>query len=159
MGRYGRRIYWVVIVGALVAYTVWPRADPEAARGLVLRDAPTSEHYSVGSFVDQLVEDAHFDAAGWRALEAALLTLIDHPASAAETDRHVFAIYRLVALQLLCHLNPNDVCRVDNLDDDAVIDLKNRFDFVVGSYFFREPFEIDAWWQDWGTTGGGRCSG
>ncbi len=118
--------------------------DPAAARVLVLQNAPTSEAYAVGSFVERLVEDATFDAEGWQALETALRTLIDHPALAAETDRHVFSIYRLVALQLLCHLNPNDVAGVDNLDDDAVIDLKNRVDFVFGSYFHRQAFEVEA---------------
>ena len=132
-----------------------PRPDPEAARLLVLQNAPSSGAYAIGSFVDRLVEEASFDAAGCQALEAALRTLVDHPTLAAATDRYVFAIYRLVALQLLCHLNPNDVCGVDNLDDDAAIDLKNRFDFVVGSYFFREPFEIDAWWRQWRPGGAG----
>jgi hypothetical protein len=130
-----------------------PLPEAEAARALVLQNAPTSGCYALGCFVDRLVEEATFDAAGCQALEAALRVLVDQPALAAETDRHVFAIYRLVALQLLCHLNPNDVCGVDNLDDDAVIDLRNRFDFVVGSYFFREPFEVDAWWQQWSTRG------
>lgn len=125
------------------------RPDPEAARTLVLQNAPTSDTYAIGSFVDRLVEEATFDAAGCQALEAALRTLIDAPTLAAGTDRYVFSIYRHVALQLLCHLNPNDMCGVDNLDDDAVIDLKNRFDLVVGSYFSREPFEIDTWWQQW----------
>lgn len=127
--------------------------DPESARLIVLQNAPTSGAYAIGSFVDQLFEEATFDAKGCQALEAALLALIDAPALAAETDRHVFGIYRLVALQLLSHLNPNDVCGVDNLCDDAVIDLKNRFDFVVGSYFFRRPFEIDGWWQQWQAQG------
>ena len=61
----------------------------------------------------------------------------------------MFSIYRPVAMQLLCHLNPDDVCRVDNVGDDAVIDLKNRFDFIIGSYFFREPFETVSWWRQW----------
>jgi hypothetical protein len=129
------------------------RPDPEAARRLVMQNAPTSETYAVGSFVESLFEDGSFDAVGCQALEAALLALIDAPALAAETDRFVFSIYRLVALQLLCHLNPNDVSGVDNLDDDAVIDLKNRLDFVVGNYFFREHFEIDAWWSQWRSHG------
>jgi hypothetical protein len=127
--------------------------DPEAARDLVLQNAPTSAAYATGSFVDRLVEDATFDAAGCEALETALLALLQSPALAAETDRYVFGIYRLVVLQLLCHLNPDDVCGVDNLDDDAVVDLKNRFDFVVGSYFFREPFDVDPWWRQWQSRG------
>jgi hypothetical protein len=125
------------------------RPDPEAARALLLQNAPTSETYAIGSFVDRLFEESTFDAAAYQALEAALLTLIETPTLAVHTDRHVFSIYRLVAMQLLCHLNPNDVCGVDNLDDDAVIDLKNRFDLVVASYFFREPFEMAAWWREW----------
>lgn len=124
-----------------------PLPDPEAARWLVLQNAPTSDAYAIGSFVDRLVEASSFDVQGCQGLEAALAALIDHPALAAQTDRHVFGIYRLVAVKLLCHLNPNDVCRVDNLDDDAAIDLKNRFDFAVGSYFFREPFDSDTWWR------------
>ncbi len=124
-------------------------SDPESARTCVLQNAPTSETYAIGSFVDQLFEESTFDLASCQALEAALLALIDAPALAAQTDRHVFSIYRLVAMQLLCHLNPDDVCRVDNLDDDAVIDLKNRFDFIIGSYFFREPFEMVSWWRQW----------
>lgn len=130
-----------------------PRPGPEAALVLVLQNAPTSDTYAIGSFVDRLFEGASFDAVACRALETALLALIDAPALAAQADRHVFGIYRLVALQLLSHLNPNDVCGVDNLDDDAVIDLKNRFDFVVGSYFFREPFATDAWWRQWQARG------
>jgi len=131
------------------------RPDPEAARALVLQNSPISEDYTIGSFVDKLFEEATFDAAACRALEAALLALIDAPDLAAQCDRHVFGIYRLVAMQLLCHLNPNDVAGVDNLDDDAVVDLKNRFDFVVGSYFSREPFEIDMWWRQWEARGTG----
>lgn len=123
--------------------------DPEAARMLVLHNAPTSDAYAIGSFVDRLVEDGTFDAKSCQLLEAALRVLVDHPALAAQTDRYVYSIYRLVALQLLCHLNPSDVCSVENLDDDAAVDLKNRFDFVIGSYFYREPFEMDAWWRDW----------
>lgn len=126
-----------------------PRPDPQAARTLVLQNAPTSQTYATDSFVERLFEEGTFDAAGWRALEVALRTLVDAPALAAETDRYVHSIYRLVTLQLLSHLNPNDVCGVDNLDDDAVIDLKNRVDTVVGSYFYREPFEIDGWWRAW----------
>ena len=114
-----------------------------------MQNAPTSEAYAVGSFVERLLDQGTFDAASCQGLEAALRVLIDHPAQAAETDRYVYSIYRLVALQLLSHLNPNDVCGVSDLDENAVIDLKNRFDFVVGSYFFREPFEIDSWWQEW----------
>lgn len=128
-----------------------PLPDPEAARRLVLQNAPISDGYAQGSFVDRLVEEASFDVCAWQSLEAALRVLVDAPAMAAETDRYVFSIYRHVAMQLLCHLNPNDVCGVDNLDDDAVIDLKNRFDFIVGSYFCREPFEIDVWWRPWTT--------
>ncbi len=134
------------------------RKDLEAARALVLQNAPTSQAYAVGSFVDRLVEEASFDAASCQALEAALRALIDAPALAAQTDRYVFSIYRLVALQLLCHLNPSDVCGVNNLDDDAVVDLKNRFDFVVGSYFFRDPFDVDAWWQQWPSRAAGAAS-
>ena len=37
----------------------------------------------------------------------------------------------------------------ETIDDDAVIDLKNRFDLTVGSYFSREPFEMDRWWRQW----------
>lgn len=134
-----------------------PQIDPEAARLLVLQNAPTSEAYVTGSFVDRFIEDATFDAASYQELEAALRLLVDHPQLAAETDRYVHSIYRLVALQLLCHLNPNDVCGVGNLDDDAVIDLKNRFDFVVGSYFFREPFEVDACSRAREVQGGDPC--
>lgn len=114
--------------------------DPQAARALVLQNAPTSEAFIAGSFVERLVEEGTFDANGWRELEVALRILLDAPELAAEMDRYVFSIYRLITLKLLCHLNPNDVCSVDNLDDDAVVDLKNRVDFVVGSYFYREPF-------------------
>jgi hypothetical protein len=46
-----------------------------------------------------------------------------------------------------------------SLDDDAVVDLKNHFDSVIGSYFHREPLEVDAWWHEWETTGGGRSAG
>lgn len=127
--------------------------EAEAAYGLVLRNAPLSEAYALGSFVDRLFEESTFDAESCRGLEAALLSLIDAPALAAQADRYVFSIYRHVAMQLLCHLNPDDVCGVGNLDDDAVIDLKNRFDFVFGSYFSREPFEIDPWWQQWQARG------
>jgi hypothetical protein len=131
------------------------RPGPEAAHELVQQNAPTSAAYGIGSFVDRLVEDETVDAECCQALEAALLTLIDVPALAAESDRHVFSIYRLVALKLLCHLNPQDACRVADLDDDDAIDLKNRFDFVVGSYFFRQPFDLDAWWQQWRSRVGG----
>lgn len=131
-------------------------ADAGAARALVLQNTPGSGAYAIGSFVDRLVEEATFDAQAYQALEAALRTLIDTPEVAAQTDRHVFSIYRLVALQLLCHLNPNDVCGVDNLDDDAVIDLKNRFDFVVSSYFYREPFGAESWWRQWEARDAGR---
>lgn len=124
--------------------------SPQAARLIVLQNAPTSGCGTEGSFVDRLVEQAHFDADACRELEEALCVLARHPEVAAETDAHVFALYRLVALQLLCHLNPSDVCGVDNLDDDAAIDLKNRFDFVVGCYFFRQPFEVASWWRDRG---------
>ncbi len=123
--------------------------SPDAAQALVLRNAPTSETYAEDSFVHRLFEEARFDAGACRALEAALRTLVDAPALAAQTDRHVFAIYRLVALKLLSHLNPQDTACVDNLDDDAVIDLRNRVDFVVGCYFFREPFDLDDWWRAW----------
>lgn len=126
-----------------------PDPDPEAALALVLRNSPLSETYAVDAFVDRLFECGQFDATAARSLEAALLALVDVPALAAEADRHVFAIYRLVAMHLLCHLNPNDVARVDNLDDDAVIDLKNRFDYVVGCYFGRESFPISSWWLQW----------
>lgn len=125
------------------------RLHPEAARDLVLQNAPTSAAYLNGSFVDRLVEDSTFDAASCKALETALLALIDAPQLAAGADCHVFSIYRLVALKLLCHLNPCDVCVVENLDDDDAVDLKNRFDHVVGSYFFREPFDVDEWWVGW----------
>lgn len=135
------------------------QSDPEAARMLVLQNAPTSDVYAIGSFLDRLVEEATFDAESWQKLEVALRVLVDHPALAAETDRYVYSIYRLVALKLLSHLNPNDVCGVGNLDDDAVIDLKNRFDFIVGSYFYRESFEVDSRWHERPTAGGGRCSG
>lgn len=134
-------------------------SDPEAARMLVLQNAPTSDAYAIGSFVDCLVEGATFDVGSCQRLEKALRVLVDHPSLAAQTDCYVYSIYRLVALQLLCHLNPNDVCSVENLDDNAVIDLKNRFDFVIGSYFYRESFEIDSWWQEWHTAGGSKCSG
>ena len=133
--------------------------DAEAACALVLRNAPDSATWMVGSFVERLFEDATFDAAACRELQAALLALIDAPVLVAQCDRHVFGIYRLVAMQLRCHLNPNDVCGVDNLADDAVIDLKNRFDHVIGSYFSREPFDIDTWWKQWPGVAGGRFPG
>lgn len=129
-----------------------PPIDPREARQRVLQNAPSSGCQLPTSFVARLFDDAHFDPAACRALEEALAVLARHPGVAAETDRHVFALYRLVVLKLLCHLDPGDVCRVDNLDDDAAIDLRNRFDFVVGRYFFREPFEVDAWWRDRGDT-------
>jgi hypothetical protein len=43
---------------------------------LVLQNAPTSESYAVGSFVERLFNGGSFDAAGCQALEAALLALI-----------------------------------------------------------------------------------
>ena len=129
------------------------KPNAQAARVLVLQNTPGSDCYATGSFVYRLVEQASFDAESCRALESALLTLVGSPAVAIRTDRHVFAIYRVVALQLLCHLNPTDVCRVDNLDDDAVVDLKNRFDFVVDCYFWRRAYEIGSWWRAWDARG------
>lgn len=117
------------------------RSASDTALMSVLRNSPISEDYAAASFVASLYDDARFDAAAYVELESALATLIATPTHAAQADRHVFAIYRLVATTLLCHLNPSDVAQVGNLDDDAVIDLKNQFDYVVGCYFCREPFE------------------
>ncbi|MEY4748113.1 MAG: hypothetical protein RIQ60_327 [Pseudomonadota bacterium] len=119
-----------------------PLPSPEAARLLVLHNARDSELYAEASFMDRLFEDAVFDASTCDAFVAALRVLVDHPALAADTDRYIYAISRLLAVKLLCHLNPNDGCWVSNLDDDAAIDLKNHLDSAVGSYFFRLPFEL-----------------
>jgi len=121
--------------------------DPAVANAvrLIHENSPASEAYDVQSFVGRLDEECVFDAVQFRALEAALVCVSGHDEVAVDMDRHVFRIYRQLALDFACHRDPNDVYTVENIDTDKALDLMNRIDFVFQCYFDRTEPDVDDW--------------
>lgn len=119
--------------------------EPSSALQLILSNSPESDRYSPTSCICQLYDEGLFDAAGYRALERALVALCADSRAAAEADRHVFAIYRMLMSSLAHHLHPDDVFRVDNLSDEQCVDLMNRIGFVFQCHFDRVVPTIEPW--------------
>lgn len=110
---------------------------------IILRNAPSSDHFDDRSFVGRLAADGVFAIADFADVEAALATLV----SARNDDEwfaalpFVFAIYSRVADLMAAHVDPQDVYSVRNLTDDMVRELRVRLTVLFESFFARVPPE------------------
>ncbi|HVY63825.1 MAG TPA: hypothetical protein VHH11_03305 [Gammaproteobacteria bacterium] len=104
--------------------------DFETARMTCAVNDPGSEHWSEDSFVGRLTEQATFDEGLFAELERAIVTV----AKASPGAEAVWALLRIlerVTLLTGAHLDPRDVYRIGNLDDERVADFNNHFRFTL----------------------------
>lgn len=91
---------------------------------------PGSEQWLKGSFVGRLTEDGVFDPVLYEALEKSILAAgRDRPA--VQTVWTLLRILERITLLVGCHLDPADVYRIANMQDEQVADFNNHFRFML----------------------------
>lgn len=102
----------------------------ESARSTCAENDPGSERWSEASFVGRLTEEAVFDRGLYASLERAMVA-VGEGSPTAEDVWSLLRILERVTLLIGSHLDPGDVYRITNLQQDEVLDFNNEFRFLL----------------------------
>jgi hypothetical protein len=111
---------------------------------LLAQNDPASDGWEDGCLLDRLMEDGLFDAEGYADLETAMI-------EAASGGQHfetlgvVARITERITLMLKRHVDPEDVYRIENLDDEQVAELDRRVRYLLVEISLGNEPDMSRW--------------
>jgi hypothetical protein len=111
---------------------------------LLSENDPCSDAWNEASFLGRLMEDALFDEEGYADLEAAMIRAVSEAAD-FDTLGVIIRIIERITLMLKSHVDPNDVYRIENLDDEQVAELDRRVRFCLLEISLGNAPDMSRW--------------
>jgi hypothetical protein len=111
---------------------------------LLAQNDPASDGWEDESILGRLMEDGLFDEEGYADLETAMI----EAASGGphfETLGVVARIIERVTLMAKRHVDPDDVYRIENLDDEQVAELDRRVRFCLLEISLGNEPDMSRW--------------
>jgi hypothetical protein len=105
---------------------------------------PCSDTWNEDSFLGRLMEESLFDEDGYAELEAAMIRGVSEAAD-FETLGVIIRIVERITLMLKSHVDPGDVYRIENLDDEQVAELDRRVRFCLLEISLGNTPDMSRW--------------
>jgi hypothetical protein len=121
---------------------MYDQADSEYP--LLAQNDPANDGWEDDSLLGRLMEDGIFDEAGYAELEIAMI----EAASGGphfETLGVVARITERITLMAKRHVDPDDVYRIENLDDEQVAELDRRVRFCLLEISLGNEPDMSRW--------------
>jgi hypothetical protein len=119
---------------------------PDNEYPLLARNDPASDGWDDESVLGRLMENGMFDEEGYAELETAMI----EAASGGphfETLGVVARITERITLMAKRHVDPEDVYRIENLDDEQVAELDRRVRFCLLEISLGNEPDMSRWEQ------------
>jgi hypothetical protein len=116
----------------------------EEESSLLDENDPCSDAWNETSVLGRLMEEGLFDEEGYADLEAALIRAVAERAD-LETLGVIIRIIERITLMLKSHVDPNNVYRVANLDDEQVAELDRRVRFCLLEISLGNAPDMSRW--------------
>lgn len=100
---------------------------------IIAENTSHSPNCRQGAFLDTLHESRRWDVEEYWKLEWSLYVICDGLPRPPECD--VFRTFSCVMLLFSCHFDPNDGFVIINLNGEALISVRERFQLVFEGYF------------------------
>lgn len=111
---------------------------------LIRENDPFSEHWREGSFVEQLTEYGRFHVDEYLRLDEALIKVAALGLD-VDTLGLVVRVFEQISLMVKCHIDPHDVYRIADLDEEQVAEFDRRIRFLMIDMSFGNVPDMSKW--------------